>query len=190
MCEKTLIQKIKSDKDENTFNELTSLYESQIKRYFGSRFRSSPVDIQEAYNKLLLKIWTNIDSFREESSFKTWIFQIARNIVSDEFNKINKRNSIEVPIDLEPDIIDEIKSPDAQIIDRETNEEIQKKILSLKSSLTQKHLRIFELIFESGLSYKETSEKLNCSIGTIRSRVFYTRKKIQDLANKCQQHLP
>lgn len=180
MCEKTLIQQLKSSKTEQAFSQLTDSYRDQIIGFLRSKTRYSPLDSDDIYNKVLLKVWNNIESFREESSFRTWFFQIARNTLYKEFEKSNRIYRGQESITNHLDLPSPEDSPDYSLIGRESADSLRERLTSVKSTLSQKHQEIFELIFEQGRSYKEASEILNCSLGTVMSRVFYARKMAQE----------
>jgi len=185
--EKDLIKNLKISKNEQDFVSLISIYQDQILNFLKSSTYSSGVDYQEVYNKTLMKVWNSIEKFEEKSSFRTWFFKIAKNVSYDEFNKKNKINfrEINLPINEEEhqNFID-YNTPESKILSEENLKEVGKKILIIKSNLNKKHKEIFELIFEQGKSYKEVSKILNCSLGTVMSRVFYTRKKVQEMIQK------
>ena len=186
MCEQNLIQLIKLNKDEQSFKELVAIYEKQLLGFLKNKTFSTSLDPAEIYNKTLLKIWKNIDSFRADSSFKTWIFQITKNVYFDEYNKARKLSSRETSIDFveESDRFVDNRTPDSRILLDEYSLSLSQKIQTLKNTLGKKQLQIFELIFEQGKSYKEASKTLKCSVGTIESRVFYTRKKLKEVLKK------
>lgn len=183
LLEQSLIEEIKSSKSEEAFRNLYLPYETEIINFLKSRTYSCGIDHLEIYNQTLLKVWNNIPSFQGKSSFKTWFFQIAKNTLYDEYNKAKKRFSREVELceslPLNHSAMIDYESPIKIIFDEEQKDAILLKIQSLKGKLAKKHLDIFELIFEQGKSYKEASKILDCSLGTVMSRVFHARKKFK-----------
>lgn len=181
--EQSLIEEVKLSKSEKAFHELYFPYEAEIINFLKSRAYSSGIDHLEIYNQALLKVWSNIPTFQGKSSFKTWFFQIAKNTMYDEYNKAKKRYSRDVELceslPLNHSAMIDYESPIKIIFDEEQKDAILLKIQSLKGKLAKKHLDIFELIFEQGKSYKEASKILDCSLGTVMSRVFHTRKKLK-----------
>lgn len=179
MCEKSLINNVKLHKDEESFKLLIDPHKTQLLGFIQSKTFNSRLDANEIFNIVLMKIWSNINSFREESSFRTWIFQISKNTIYDEFNKENRHQSKAQSIETsELELIDE-KTPDSEIIEQEYQIELSQRIEQIKSKLGEKHREIFELVFERGLSYAEASKELGCPIGTVMSRVFYTKKQVE-----------
>ena len=49
------------------------------------------------------------------------------------------------------------------------------------SKLSESHRAVFMLHAAEGMSYKEIAEALGCNIGTVMSRLFYARKRLQEL---------
>ena len=188
--EKLLIERIKKSKNEQDFSALINLYEEQVLNFLKNKTFSSGLDHKDIFNKALLKTWNNIENFQEKSSFKTWFFKINKNILFDEYKKRKKINNMEREInpevDYESDPVVDFQAPSSILMNEELKNELLAKIAEVKNALGQKHLQIFELVFEQEKSYKEVSEILNCSLGTVMSRVFYTRKKMQEFLNKHQ----
>jgi RNA polymerase sigma-70 factor (ECF subfamily) len=190
--ESNLLESIKKEKTEKAFVELTDIYKEQVLNFLKNKTYGTGLDYEEVYNRTLLKVWNNISSFEERSMFKTWFFRIAKNTLFDEIKKRKRISLKEVNIE-NPDWLNEqnfidFKTPESAILDQESVDEILARISKIKASLDKKHRKVFELIFEQGHSYKQAAEKLNCSVGTIMSRVFYTRKKIQETFKK-YEHL-
>jgi RNA polymerase sigma-70 factor, ECF subfamily len=184
MCEKSLILDVKSNKSEKAFGDLISIYEKEILGFLRNKTAFSSLDPQEVYNKVLLKIWNNISSFREDSSFKTWAFQITKNTLYREFSIVNRKEKNEIPLgDYEDQFISH-DSPESEAIKVEDEEILKQKIKLIKSSLSKNYRKVFELRFEQGKSQKEISQILDCSFETVRSRLFLIRKKIHQTIEK------
>ena len=188
--EKLLIERIKKSKNEQDFSALINLYEEQVLNFLKNKTFCSGLDHKDIFNKALVKTWNNIESFQEKSSFKTWFFKINKNVLFDEYKKRNKINNMECEInpevDYESNPVIDFETPSNILMNEELRSELLLKISEIKNALGEKHLQIFELVFEQEKSYKEVSEILNCSLGTVMSRVFYTRKKIQESLAKHQ----
>ena len=59
--------------------------------------------------------------------------------------------------------------------------ELGNKLLSAVDTLSPKHRAVFILHAMENLSYKEIAGVVGCSIGTVMSRLFYARKKLQEI---------
>jgi RNA polymerase sigma factor (sigma-70 family) len=129
--------------------------------------------VQETY----LKALTYIDSFKEDTNLKAWAFTIMKNTFINIYRKVNKiNNSIDSSEDqFMLNIRFENNSPDSQY----SHNEINKKIDELDDNF-----RIPFQMHMSGYKYKEIARNLNLKIGTVKSRIFLSRKKLIDKLNK------
>ena len=110
-----------------------------------------------------MKIFNKIGDFRADSQFTTWLYRITVNCCLDEQRKTRKLFSIE-------NFFGEFKvkkTQDAYVHRKEIADEVQKAIATLKPKFRLPIL----LKYTEGLSYEEIAKVLECSIGTISSRL-------------------
>jgi RNA polymerase sigma-70 factor (ECF subfamily) len=153
-----------------------SLYQANQRRvfsvalnFFGGR-RELAEDVTQ---QVFLKIFNKLDDFRGESEFTTWLYRITINACLDEQRKTRRFFSIE-------NLFGELRSrktPDEKFERREVAGEVQKAIGELKPKFRLPIL----LKYAEGLSYEEIAKVLDCSVGTIGSRLNRGHKM---LANK------
>ncbi len=133
---------------------------------------------QEAF----IKAYRNLDRFRLESSFYTWLYRIAMNLAIDHLRKHKKRRASEFDEGIAS------KGDDGELhhghIANNPSKELERKqlsgrILDALDKLSPEHKRIILLREVEGLSYKEIADTLECAEGTVMSRLFYARKKLQ-----------
>jgi RNA polymerase sigma-70 factor (ECF subfamily) len=148
------------------------------------------MDAEDIFSKAFNKAYRKSDSFRGDSSIKTWLYRIVHNAFLD-FNR-KPSNRLEKPVSYfsteegedSDSFLDfamrvhknEQDNPSIVSEKNDENENLRKKINISKKKLTETHRKIVEAIFEQGCSYHDAAKKMNCSIGTIMSRVFYARK--------------
>ena len=128
-----------------------------------------------------IKVWQQLDTFRGDSAFFTWVYRIAINlaknfVTSSGFKKQKINTSID---DAEIDIssFDDIESA---VIHNESLEEISYFIDSLPESLKT----AFVLRESEGKSYEDIAAITETPIGTVRSRIFRARESIIDFIEK------
>ena len=128
--------------------------------YFGGR-RELAEDITQ---KVFLKLLTKLD-FRGESEFTTWLYRITVNACTDEARKLNRF------IDLSGLFrFDEGGSGQVQQLMAE-NDEISEVVQREVAKLRPKFRMPIILKYTEGLSYQEMASVLECSIGTVASRL-------------------
>jgi RNA polymerase sigma-70 factor (ECF subfamily) len=127
--------------------------------FFGGR-RELAEDVTQ---QVFLKLFDKIADFRGDAQLTTWIYRMTVNACIDEQRKTRRFFSIE-------NFFGEFrlkKSPDENFQQREVSGEVQKAIGELKLKFRLPIL----LKYSEGLSYEEIAKILDCSIGTISSRL-------------------
>lgn len=143
-------------------------------------------DAWDLSQEVFIKAWNALPSFEAKAKFFTWLYRIAHNVVYD-WNRRRKHDAAGELNDeiLENDRIDPSAiaiphcpdSPDAQM----EMGELKQKIESALSKISPDHREIVVLKDVQGLTYKEIADVLGCTIGTVMSRLFYARQKLQAL---------
>ncbi len=137
---------------------------------------------QEAF----IKAWKALPRFQAKAKFSTWLFRIVHNVVydwtrrkrpesADEWNEeLLSREKIDPASRTTPA---GALRPDASL----SNSELREKIEEALDTLSPEHREAVLLKDVQGLAYKEIAEVMECSIGTVMSRLHYARKKLQTL---------
>jgi len=135
---------------------------------------------QEAF----IKSYKSIDSFREESSFYTWVYRITVNTAKNYLVSSKRRDEVVIS-DLSqddsfyPEKLD-VDSPQEILKATELRDLIFKTLSSLgEETKTALSLREFD-----GLSYEQIAEIVQCPVGTVRSRIFRGREMIEEAVGK------
>ncbi|HEX7226455.1 MAG TPA: sigma-70 family RNA polymerase sigma factor [Candidatus Binatia bacterium] len=171
-----LVQKCQAG-DIASFQELVSRYHQKVYLVIVGLLRN-PDDAMEVAQESFFRAYRKITSFQGQSSFYTWLYRIAVNICIDHQRR-QKRNPLEFR-----ESMDEVfeqqnevaRDPFSDVHDRELRE----KILSAIDDLSPEHKAVIVLRTLEGMSYKDISEILGCSEGTVMSRLHYARKKLQN----------
>tara|TARA_B100001094_G_scaffold62482_1_gene58355 strand:+ start:307 stop:924 length:618 start_codon:yes stop_codon:yes gene_type:complete len=132
----------------------------------------------------LIKSFKSLDSFREDSSFYTWVYRITVN-TSKNFLVSKKRKDELLASDMHED-----GSLDLNSIETDNPENLLK-ASELKDILTSTLNQLGEdtktaltLREFDGLSYEQISEIVNCPVGTVRSRIFRGREVLEEAIKK------
>ena len=132
----------------------------------------------------LIKSFKSLDSFREDSSFYTWVYRITVN-TSKNFLVSKKRKDELLASDMHED-----GSLDLNSIETDNPESLLK-ASELKDILTSTLNQLGEdtktaltLREFDGLSYEQISEIVNCPVGTVRSRIFRGREILEKAIKK------
>ncbi|QTN33397.1 sigma-70 family RNA polymerase sigma factor [Akkermansiaceae bacterium] len=143
-------------------------------------------DAWDLSQDVFVKAWQALPRFEARARFSTWLFRIAHNTVYDWVRKrkiegagelndeIFNRDSIEASARTAPSVAD---APD----DALSNTELRAKIEEALGKLSEEHREAVILKDVQGLSYKEIAEVMGSTLGTVMSRLFYARQKLQTL---------
>ena len=122
--------------------------------------------------EIFIKVYHNLDKFREEKNFNSWIFAISRNYCIDYWRK-NKKYLLNSQ-ELDEKISSGSPSPEDNLV-RESEIEILRK----KISQLEPELRLILILRDiNDLSYQEIAERFSIPEGTVKSRINRARLKL------------
>lgn len=134
---------------------------------------SSNEDIEQ---EVYIRTWKNIDKYKEEGKFKSWINTITANLCRDYLRSSYFKHS-QNTVTEEDDLIqirDEKQDIESEFIAKQR----QKRIIDAIDSLKPKFKEVIIMYEMQDMSYEEISEKIKCPVGTVRSRLFNARKEL------------
>ncbi|HAN30773.1 MAG TPA: RNA polymerase subunit sigma [Myxococcales bacterium] len=164
---------------------LETLYERYSRRlrgYVASLGGARPDDlVQDTFAKVIQKA----SSFRGDSSFKTWLFVIARNTARDAARraKIRRTASLDQPLDADSGyaLIDQVATSSPHH-DPERSAHDATMAAALKvalAALPEDQREVFALRQFSGLSFKEVAAAVGCNENTAKSRMRYALESLR-----------
>ena len=164
------------------FEELVLRHRDKIyaRAFSMMRNEEEAIDLsQEAW----VKGWQRLKQFQGESSFVTWMTRIIINLCLDQIRK-QKRHRAESIEAME----EESGGVERQMPVVHTNptaglerQELRQRIDKALSQLSVEHRTVMILHEFEELEYKEIAKRMQCSIGTVMSRLFYARRKMANL---------
>lgn len=143
-------------------------------RAFSLKLTGNADDAEDLYQDTALRIITNADKYHPGTNFKAWAVTIMRNIFINNYRKKVRRNLI---IDQTPNNY-YLNSSESLI---ENDGEVRlayKELIAMVDELPEDFRRPFMMAFQ-GYKYDEIAEVLGSPLGTIKSRIFFARKKLQ-----------
>jgi RNA polymerase sigma-70 factor (ECF subfamily) len=167
-------------------------YDALVTRHRGRIFAMirnmihQEADAWDLSQEVFIKAWNALPRFEARARFSTWLYRIAHNVVYDwtrkrkiesagEFNdEIFERERIDSGSFTTPS---GGESPDETLATGELREKIEAAI----AKLSAEHREVVVLKDVQGLAYKEIAVVMDCSIGTVMSRLFYARQKLQTM---------
>jgi len=150
-------------------------------KYFAYTLTSNYEDAQDLVQETFLKALTNREKFTDNTNLKAWTFTIMKNTFINNYRQSVRSNTI---LDKTDDLyyLNLPKESGLGLPDSNYSvKEIQKAI----GAISEEQRTPFEM-YNQGYKYKEIAEKLNLSIGTVKSRIFFTRKKLMETLKESQ----
>jgi RNA polymerase sigma-70 factor (ECF subfamily) len=169
--------------DTTAFDELVTRYRTRI---FGMIYNMvhSEQDAWDLAQDSFVKAWKSINRFRGKSSFYTWIYRIVMNVTIDWLRKKQVKGAgTEFDDAIQLKEVDPASKtvPRAEPLphQRLERQEIRARIDQAIAQLSPEHRAVILMKETEDMQYHEIAEALGCSIGTVMSRLFYARKKLQ-----------
>ena len=171
--------------DTEAFDQLVGRYRTRV---FGMIYNMvhSEQDAWDLAQDSFLKAWKSIGRFRGQSSFYTWIYRIVMNVTIDWLRKKQvKGTGAEFDDAIQLREIDPasrtVPKADALPHQRMMHGEIRQRIDEAIAQLSPEHRAVILMKETEDMQYHEIADTLGCSIGTVMSRLFYARKRLQNM---------
>ncbi len=136
-------------------------------------------DNEDLEQEVYLRVLKNVDKYQEKGSLKSWVTTIAKNISKDYLKSASyKVREISVTEDDElVQIADKKSTPELRLIKNER----QQTIINAVNSLKPKFKEVVLMCEIYGYSYEDCAKKLNCPLGTVKSRLYNAKKELSVL---------
>jgi RNA polymerase sigma factor (sigma-70 family) len=153
--------------------QLTSLWEN-LER-FAIRLTSNRDDAKDLLQETFMKAISYRDKFSDNTNLKAWTYTIMKNTFINNYRKLSK---VSTTFDQSNDLyymnLNKASGMDLPESSYSTKE-IEKKI-----ELLDNEFKVPFLMHVKGYKYKEIADELNLKIGTVKSRIFFARKKLME----------
>ena len=164
------------------FEELVARHRDKIyaRAFSMMRNEDEATDLsQEAW----VKGWQRLKQFQGESSFVTWMTRIVINLCLDQLRKHKRQRAESIELMEEESGGVERQMPVVTVNPTEGLErsELRQRIDKALGLLSYEHRTVLILHEFEDLEYKEIAKRMQCSIGTVMSRLFYARRRMANL---------
>jgi len=164
------------------FEELVARHRDKIYARAFSMLRNEE-EATDLSQEAWVKAWQRLVQFQGEASFVTWMTRICINLCLDQLRK-QKR----VRTDSIEQMEEEVGGVERQMpiitpnpTERLERGELRQRIDKALGQLSYEHRTVLILHEFEELEYKEIAKRMECSIGTVMSRLFYARRKMAAL---------
>ena len=158
-------------RDRGALQRLFVRHQQRIYR-FVLRIVSNPATAEDIVSDVFLELWRQAASFKGRAQLATWLLAIARNKALSAM-----RRRIDAPLDAAMDIAD-------QAATAEETSDAGKRSATLRACLEQlspSHREIIDLVYYHEQSVDEVSTILGVPAATVKTRMFYARKRLAEL---------
>ena len=180
--------------DTRAFEELVTMYQDRIYA-LSYQLTGNHADAEDLAQNTFIKAYQALPKFRNEADFGTWLHRIAVNLSINEKRKKKPDVSLDNPVQTQdgeiPRVVaSDIESPEEAYENKEFRDMIRKALWELSAE----HRVVLVLREMQGYSYDEIAGMLDCSLGTVKSRINRARqtlkKEITRLAAENGRGLP
>jgi RNA polymerase sigma-70 factor (ECF subfamily) len=184
--DRVLIDRAKKG-DQRAFRELVERHQRRAFAIALALVRDEQ-DAREVVQEAFLRVYRGLDAFHGGSTFFTWLYRIVTNLAIDLIRKPARRDA---ELDETRELHDEAQIPllsridGADPLDVVRRREIGARIRHALDALPPYHRGVIVMREIEGLSYEEMAEVMNVSKGTIMSRLFHARQKLQRALADC-----
>lgn len=156
------------------FNHRLISMEDRLER-FAISLTANREEAKDLLQETYLKALSSKDKFIEFTNFEAWMYTIMKNTFINNYRKAVRQNTI---VDTTKDLYYLNNSKESNFIQPDST--IQHKEINKHIDHLQDELKVPFLMHTRGFKYKEIAEKLDLKIGTVKSRIFFTRKKLME----------
>ena len=143
---------------------------------FAYKLTSDREEANDLLQETSLKALDNEDKYMPETNFKGWMYTIMRNIFINNYRKVVREQTF---VDQTDNLYYLNFSPDTSYESTERAYDL-KEMHRVVNALPREYKIPFSMHI-SGFKYREIAEKLNLPLGTVKSRIFFTRQKLQQV---------
>lgn len=170
------------DREEAAFKEMVRKYRDRV-FHVVYRIVGDEEEAEDVAQEVFIAVFKNIDSFRGDAKFSTWLFRIASNRAKNRVKYLARRHrqshqdlddTPESNIDANP-VGGDTDRPDERAMGRELEDVVQRGL----RELDEKYRDVVVLRDIEDLTYDEMAEALDVPEGTIKSRLYRARSKLK-----------
>ena len=174
MTDEELMSEIQSG-NKQAFSEVYDRYSSMAVNFFYKMLWKDREKSEDFMQDLFMKIVHKPEQYDTSRPFKTWLFSVANNMCKNEYRKA------EVRVKAAPEIFqNHIKTADNEGEQTGDKKAFMSGLNTALNEMDQVKRSVFIMRFKQGFSIREISEVMECSEGTVKSRIFYTVKQLNN----------
>ena len=173
-----LVERLK----EGDSRALDELFRRHHDAAFGIAYRlvGSREDALDVVQESFIHVMRGIQAFRNQSSFRTWLYRIVTHAALDyrRWRSHREAESLDAETAVEPAATGPSqRTPQEEVADQD----LRRAIDAALTNISEKNRAALVLYALEGMSYKEVANVLGISVGTVMSRIFNARQRLREL---------
>lgn len=154
----------------HAFEALYRSYFPRLTRFLNAMTRSVQL-IEEIVNDTMLVVWQRAHRFDGTSKVSTWIFAIAYRTACKAIKGLDE------PVDIDPDLFqgDAGYEPEHEL----NLQQLRRAIGAALDDLPAAHRTVVQLTYHHDMGYAEIAEIMDCPVNTVKTRMFYARRRLR-----------
>ncbi|HPE59396.1 MAG: sigma-70 family RNA polymerase sigma factor [Thiothrix sp.] len=164
--------------DREAFTQLYLRYQPRLVSYCARMLRDDLAQAADIVDDALFDVWRSADKFAGKSKPSTWIYSIARNKLISWLRKTS-----EVYLDDEQMMLAMV-DPSSTPEESREQEDMKQQLIRMMNHLTDEHRDVLRLTYFEDKSVREVADMLGISENTVKTRMFYARKRLGQMLEK------
>jgi RNA polymerase sigma-70 factor (ECF subfamily) len=160
--------------DERAFGALYDRYRRKLLTYFHRMLWQDRERAQDFLQELFTKVAQRPESYDPSRPFSTWLYSVANNMCKNEYRREEVRRSARPHLKAETDRVEAIHGDGVDRVN------FRARLDAELEKLDPDHKATFVMRYHEDLAIKEIAAAFGCSEGTVKSRLFYTLKKLAE----------
>lgn len=157
---------------EQAASDLVRRHASALARFL-SGAGAGPSEVEDLTQEAFFKAFRGLDSWREQTSFRAWLFSIGSNLLKDAYRKRKGR----VLLSIESHDLPTHHDPASELVADETAERVSRGL----EGLPRLQREVFLLRTQQGLDYAEIASTLGTTAGAARVHYHHAMKRLKEL---------
>ena len=164
--------------DQKAIEKVFNHYRSSLFAFIRLRIRDEEA-ADEILNDTFLTAFRKPEQYNGSCEYKTWLCGIAKNVCGTWLRKQNTGLAKSI-VDVEEDVFENLPTPDWDIVSRIESQEMDEILRECIDKLPVTHKEAFFWTWFEEEPMEIVAERMDCPVGTIKSRLFNARAKIAD----------
>jgi RNA polymerase sigma-70 factor (ECF subfamily) len=169
--------------DQDAFAQLVRVYDQSVLKLAMNLLRS-PEDAKDVYQEAFLRVYRNLNNFRFDCSFHTWLYRIVTNLCLDQMRKRKVRKEESTVLTTSEGPLDRMDTVPEERVDGDPQRhlfsgELRARIKEVLAQLTPRERMVFELRHYQGMRLREIGEVVGATEEAAKNCLFRATQKMR-----------